>query len=171
MTWGRFAPGHSTRSPEYHWLHDNLKTEGRTAEEFLAYVRERTVEEDRGYGTPCHIWTGPYNQTHGYPTASFRGSYSTVHRHVYIAHHKLPKLDRSTHVDHRCRQIGCQNPEHLEAVSSAENCRRGRATRLSREDAFVVKYSTDSIKDIAARFEISEGHVCNIRSGLRWADV
>ena len=171
LTWGRFAPGHSSRCPEFHYLHDFIRTEGRTAEEFLEYVRGRTVEEDRGYETPCHIWTGPFNSTHGYATASFQGRYSTVHRHAYVAYHKLPSLPRNVHVDHKCRQIDCQNPEHLEAVSVAENCRRGRATRLTREEAFIVKYSTDAPREVAARFGISHGHVLNIRSGLRWAEL
>ena len=33
-------------------------------------------------------------------------------------------------IDHLCRNPGCVNPDHLEAVTHAENCRRGLRGRL-----------------------------------------
>jgi hypothetical protein len=32
-------------------------------------------------------------------------------------------------IDHTCRESACVNPAHLEAVSNAENLRRGRVAR------------------------------------------
>ncbi len=40
---------------------------------------------------------------------------------------ELPRnADEPLHVDHRCRNHACCNPYHLDAVSHAENVRRGR---------------------------------------------
>ena len=40
-------------------------------------------------------------------------------------------IPEGAHVDHVCRAHACCNPYHLEIVSSSENSRRGRTSRLA----------------------------------------
>lgn len=54
---------------------------------------------------------------------------TTLHRYVYtLAGREIPD---GWHVDHLCRNHACCNPAHLEAVTRAENARRGVVSRLA----------------------------------------
>lgn len=78
--------------------------------------------EDRGYGTPCWIWTGRVADT-GYGRIEHRG--------VNTGAHKLSFLEAGGQIpdgyvlDHLCRNRACINPAHLEPVTVKENNLRG----------------------------------------------
>jgi len=74
----------------------------------------------------CWLWTG----------AKDRGGYGEFHilingqKKMEIAHrfsyeHFVAKLQGKQVIDHLCRNRGCVNPQHLEAVSTHENIMRG----------------------------------------------
>lgn len=69
----------------------------------------------------CWLWTGTVN-TGGYGQVYWQGRTHTAHRIAYelATGTTLGKLT----VDHLCRTRLCINPEHLEAVTQAENNRR-----------------------------------------------
>lgn len=80
--------------------------------------------EDRGFTSPCWIWQG-YQNPNGYCYYTvWHGKSVKACRYVYERYKgKIPKdLD----LDHLCRQRMCVNPNHLEPVTHAENCRRAR---------------------------------------------
>lgn len=80
-----------------------------------ALLARRTV--DRG----CWLWTGPTNGA-GYGVVSLKGTKSYVHRLSYeLAEGPIPPRQD---VDHLCRRTLCFRPDHLEAVTHAENMRR-----------------------------------------------
>lgn len=72
----------------------------------------------------CWVWTGSKAGA-GYGTTyvSKRGR-EYVHRLSYIDRHG--SIPEGLEIDHLCRERLCFNPEHLEAVTHAENRRRAR---------------------------------------------
>jgi hypothetical protein len=91
------------------------------------YITERISQEDRGFLTPCWVWTGGLNEK-GYGCARFRDFDSTrVHRVVYEL--KVGPIPDGLVIDHLCRVRACCNPSHLEVVTTAENNRRALAYR------------------------------------------
>lgn len=84
--------------------------------------------EDRGYRTPCLIYTGTI-ATNGYGVATFGGRQYKAHRIAYEAvNGPIPINDETGKpfpLDHLCRVRSCVNPDHLEPVTDAVNVLRG----------------------------------------------
>lgn len=87
----------------------------------IGYLRSRAVANEEG----CLIWQGS-KTTNGYAyVGPNQMGTRTVHVLMWMHMHgeKTPGLT----LDHLCRNRDCINPEHLELVTHAENCRRGVA--------------------------------------------
>ena len=86
-----------------------------------AYLRSRAVAIEGD----CLIWQGAKTTNgYGYVGPNQMGT-RTVH--VLMWMHTHGERPPGTEFDHLCRNRDCINPEHLEAVSHAENVRRGTA--------------------------------------------
>lgn len=126
------------------------------------------VEQSRGYKTPCWVWQRSISST-GYGV--FGGSpKKQAHSEYYETVYGIvpPPLE----LDHLCRVRCCVNPEHLEAVTHAENMRRGKNTKLTRTDVEEIKRlhsSGDySQRSLGERFGVSESAVHLIIKGKNW---
>lgn len=68
----------------------------------------------------CWLWTGA--GAPGYGRVNVGGRTRLAHRIAY--EHWNGPIPEGFHVDHRCRVRACVCPDHLEAVTQAENNRR-----------------------------------------------
>lgn len=76
-------------------------------------------------GTDCWMWAGGLRNDTPYGNYSYLGRTMTAHRASYIFHRG--SISDDLHTDHLCRTTLCVNPDHLEAVTQAENNRRQKA--------------------------------------------
>lgn len=117
--------------------------------------------------TGCWEWQRGKDDN-GYGKTSFEGKDLLAHRHFYeICNGAIPE---GLHLDHLCRNPGCCNPKHLEAVTCAVNLRRGNGTKLTQEDVDKIRgeYRNMTRKDIAKMFGITTRHVYDIFNYTSW---
>lgn len=128
--------------------------------------------EDRGYETPCHIWQGSIDTATGYARVFVGGRQVIASRYVYEqAHGPLPSWP-VCHVDHRCRVPACVRLEHLEAVTAAENIRRGISATLTPDEVEEIRSLCEQgwvQRDIARAYGVSAQQVTKIKCGQRWS--
>jgi HNH endonuclease len=74
----------------------------------------------------CWIWTG-YRMPNGYGLFSMNGRKIYAHRASYEL--SVGAVPEGMHIDHLCRVRACIRPDHLEAVTQAENNNRAAGTR------------------------------------------
>lgn len=87
----------------------------------VKFIEQRTSPEPN---TGCWLWVGAPNSS-GYAQVSVDGRKVTAHRLSYVAHHG--PIVATVELDHRCRQRGCVNPDHLEPVAPRVNWERGHS--------------------------------------------
>lgn len=122
--------------------------------------------------THCWNWTKGVSGT-GYGIAWFEGKLLSAHRLSYTLHKgQIPdKFD----IDHLCRNKRCINPDHLEAVSHAENNRRGSSTKLNEMQVRRIKFSLRNglfTQAMLARFYgVSDRTIRDIKTGVSWREI
>lgn len=80
----------------------------------------KVVEQDRGYATPCWIWTGgTTDQGYG---LFWLGTSVLAHRFAYEL--IVGPIPDGLELDHLCRVTACVRPLHLDPVTPRENVHR-----------------------------------------------
>ncbi|WP_408639330.1 HNH endonuclease [Nocardia yamanashiensis] len=113
-----------------HGVQSNVQDpKDRLAENVVYQRASKFGREKNGLTDECHIWTGSRHST-GYgrvyiasPNEKRKGSIVLTHRLAYEIVHGRDSLEGKV-IDHLCAVKLCCNPNHLEAVTSAENLRR-----------------------------------------------
>jgi hypothetical protein len=125
--------------------------------------------KDMGYKTPCHIWRYAKDEF-GYGRHWYNGTNTLAHRFIYQKVHKI-KLQTGTPLDHLCKIPACCNEAHLEIVTPAINCQRGKNAKINSKIAVEMrKMSILGImgKDIAAYYGVHVATVSDVLRGVSW---
>jgi hypothetical protein len=124
---------------------------------------EYVVDEETG------CWEWQRGKTNGYGRMKVDGKPIPAQR-VYYEKYKGP-IPEGLVIDHLCRNHGCVNPEHLEAVTVAENARRGSAklnwvlVRFIRDNKNLVP-----AKELAEIVGVNRSMITRIWSNKLWVD-
>lgn len=119
------------------------------------------VDEESG----CWIWLRSISDT-GYGNLMRDGRVQNAHRYYY-ERAKGPVPD-GLDLDHLCRNRACVNPDHLEPLTRAENCRRGAGTKLDWAKVAVIRASHLPHTELAQRFGVTPTAIRYVRNGTTW---
>jgi hypothetical protein len=115
----------------------------------------------------CWIWQR--GKAEGYGVVWRDGRVQRAHRVVY-EQHRGPIPD-GLHLDHLCRVKACVNPDHLEPVTNAENCRRGVKAKLNHEAAAEIRARVaagEAQRDVAADYGVTPQCIRHVVIGRTW---
>ncbi len=127
---------------------------------------QKYVIEDRGHETSCWVWTHTLYKN-GY--ADDRRGRKEPHNRAHVEYYERAKgpVPEGLELDHLCRVRACVNPDHLEPVTHAENCRRGAKTKLNWDAVHAIRGSRELARDLAARYGVATDTIYKIRGGSR----
>lgn len=126
-------------------------------------------------GTGCWEWQKGRSAL-GYGKGSFKSvgiKTAWAHRAYYIAANgPVPPFPAAV-IDHLCRNPGCVNPAHLEAVVPSRNSKRGDTAKLTDEQVAEIRErltTTETMTDMARDYDVNEDTIWTIASGIAWRE-
>jgi HNH endonuclease len=129
-------------------------------------------EEDRGFSSPCWIWTGT-KTIDGYGMLNRGGYHGYSHRYYFLE--EYGEIPEGALLDHLCLQRECCRPSHLEPVTHAINVRRSRVAKLTPTRVQMIraawadrKNNPVTQRELADRFGISQPQISNIVTWNQW---
>lgn len=126
------------------------------------------VDENTG----CWLWQWSKSKK-GYGRMRDANGRNRVAHRVYYEERFGP-VDAHCQIDHLCKNASCVNPDHMEAVSAAENVRRTSVAVINVHIARKVKEMLgDGVcqADVSRALGISYAIVHQIKNGRTWRDA
>ena len=123
------------------------------------------------HATGC--WEWQKSKLRGYGMLSLNGKDTWAHRAYWIAANGPVPEGRHVVIDHLCRNPGCVNPKHLEAVEQATNVHRGSLAKLNMEVARKVRARVaagQSSAQIKAELGVSIQNIWWIAEDRAWRE-
>jgi len=122
----------------------------------------------------CWEWLGSKSKRTGYGKKQLSGKTLLAHRWMYES--LFGRIGEGKVVNHLCSNTSCVNPHHLEVVTQAENCRHGKGSKLTKDQAAEIKERLKDMKwgerkIIAQEFNVSPALISDIKYGRAWADL
>lgn len=117
----------------------------------------------------CWLWLGQLNRN-GYGRVYVAGRRLMAHRVIYEAFtgRKIPEGIQLDHKKEVCSHRHCVNPAHMEEVTGTVNTRRHSGTKLTEEDARMIRESLLADSDLARILSVSRQTISDVRKGLTW---
>ena len=129
-------------------------------------------EENRGFSSPCWIWTGT-KTLDGYGMVNRSGFHGYSHRYYFLE--EYGEIPEGAHLDHLCLQRACCRPSHLEPVTPKINAQRSRVAKLMPRTVQMIraayadrKNNPVTQRELADRFGISQPQVSHIVNWSQW---
>lgn len=118
--------------------------------------------------TGCWEWQRCQDEK-GYGIMKSNGRNIKAHRYFFEKH--IGKIPMGLQLDHLCRNPSCVNPDHLEPVTNAENCRRGNNAKLTKKDVRAIQAELQegtTQTQIAKKFNVSNSCINFIATERAW---
>lgn len=119
----------------------------------------------------CWEWQGRVSPQTGYGKKQFHSRTLLAHRWMW--EQLFGPIPKGAVINHLCRNRACVNPHHLEVVSQAQNCRHGRASKLTEAQVAEIKAAKGDRKwgdgaKLARKYGVSGGLIHDIWNGRAW---
>lgn len=128
------------------------------------------IVSECGFETACWLWQKA-KTVEGYGRLRVSPTFQDfAHREFFRQAGRI--IPDGHHLDHLCRNRACVNPDHLEAVTHVENCRRGLQAKVKHGDVAVIRDLVGhgrKQREVARMYEIDQAEVSRIVSGKRWS--
>lgn len=140
--------------------------------DFIKGHRKRKTVRYKIDANGCWVWLLGTNKN-GYASEQVTGITQRVH--IVNYENEYGKTPEGCELDHLCRNRQCVNPDHLEPVTHAENCRRGSTAKLTeiqvRRIKFMLKNNLFGKATIARQFGVHRTTISKIAMGKNWVNV